>query len=460
VSTTKIDRDGILALRDAVAMHTPKAVARWMEVVSPSERASQVAALSKPDKRRLVSSLDVPTGVELFDSIDTDLAARLIGSMPHPEAATLLDALDVSRAAAILRFVDRAMSGSVLSALPAEKAKALSSLLSWPLGSVAAHMRPDVLTVDPGSSAAQAVEEIRNSMSRRRNRAHAGDQLYVVGPEQQLLGVLPYRSLVLARADQPVDELAADDVSTVGPLDDASQAAAVLTRDRLAELAVVDAEGRLIGVLTEDEALELLEDKATESAEKQGGSLPLDVPYLRASPWLLWRKRIVWLLVLFIAEAYTGTVLGAFADEMEAVVALAFFIPLLIGTGGNTGTQITTTLVRAMGMGQVRFRDMPSVIAKELSTGALIAVAMAAAGMVRAWTLGVGPQVGATVALTLAAIVVWSAFVASILPLVLKKLRIDPAIVSAPLIATIVDGTGLMIYFVIAHLMLPELAGL
>ena len=321
-------------------------------------------------------------------------------------------------------------------------------------------MRPDVLTVSPTTTAAQAVEQIRERVSGKRSRAHAGDQVYVTGPEQLLLGVVPFRSLVLARADHPVTELAADGLVTVGPLDKASNAAELLTRRRLAEVPVVDAEGRLIGILTEDEAFDLIEEKATESAEKQGGSLPLDIPYLRASPWLLWRKRIVWLLVLFVAEAYTGTVLGAFADEMEAVVALAFFIPLLIGTGGNTGTQITTTLVRAMGTGQVRFRDMPAVIAKELSTGTLIAVAMAAAGMVRAWALGVGPQVGLTVALTLAAIVLWSAFVASILPLVLNKVRVDPALVSAPLIATIVDGTGLMIYFVIAHLTLPELAGL
>ena len=141
----------------------------------------------------------------------------------------------------------------------------------------------------------------------------------------------------------------------------------------LEELAVVDGDNRLLGILSEDQALNIIQDENTEDAEKQGGSAPLEVPYLRASPWLLWRKRIVWLLVLFVAEAYTGTVLRAFEDEMEAVVALAFFIPLLIGTGGNTGTQITTTLVRAMGTGQVRLRDLPAVVAKEMSTGMLIA---------------------------------------------------------------------------------------
>ena len=271
---------------------------------------------------------------------------------------------------------------------------------------------------------------------------------------------MPFRSLVIAQADRAVADLIDADVVTVQPLTGAEQAARLCVNRRLEELAVVDGDNRLLGILPEDQALNIIQDENTEDAEKQGGSTPLEVPYLRASPWLLWRKRIVWLLVLFVAEAYTGTVLRAFEDEMEAVVALAFFIPLLIGTGGNTGTQITTTLVRAMGTGQVRLRDLPAVVAKEMSTGMLIAIAMAIAALIRAWTLGVGPQIALTVTLTVAAIVLWSAFVSSILPLVLKKLRIDPAVVSAPMIATIVDGTGLMIYFVIAHATLPQLAGL
>ncbi len=251
-----------------------------------------------------------------------------------------------------------------------------------------------------------------------------------------------------------------DDLVTVTPLTVAEDAAHVLIDRGLLALPVVDDGRRLLGVITEDSAADIAEEQATEDAERQGGSQPLEVPYLRASPFLLWRKRIIWLLALFVAEAYTGTVLRAFEDEMEAVVALAFFIPLLIGTGGNVGTQITTTLVRAMATGQVNFRDIPAILAKELSTGTLIALAMAAAALIRAWTLGVGLPVTLTVALTVAAIVLWSSFVASVLPPLLKKMRVAPAVVSAPMIATIVDGTGLMIYFVIAHLTLPQLAGL
>jgi magnesium transporter len=321
-------------------------------------------------------------------------------------------------------------------------------------------MAPETLTVSPATTASQAVAEIRRRAATQRNGLQAGDFVYVTEAEQMLLGRVRFRSLVLAQADEAVTDLLEDELVTVSPLTDAEHAAALVIDRRLPEVPVVDADGRLLGILTEDHALDIAEEETTEDAERQGGSAPLEVPYLQASPWLLWRKRIVWLLVLFVAEAYTGTVLRAFEDEMEAVVALAFFIPLLIGTGGNTGTQITTTLVRAMGTGQVRLRDLPAVVVKEMSTGSLIAIAMALAAVIRAWTLGVGPQITVTVSLTVAAIVLWSALVSSILPLVLKKIRIDPAVVSAPMIATIVDGTGLMIYFLIAHATLPQLAGL
>lgn len=461
MSTTDIARGATITLRQAVDMQTPKALELWLGVVDdPADRAHQITALSSGNRRRLGVLLDAPTATELFESIDPHLVAKVLKAQPIPHAAELLSTLNVERVADILRQSAPAMRGKLLTAMPMERAKVLRRLLSWSVDSVAAYMAPETLTVSPTTTAAQAVAEIRNRAAGNRNGLHAGVFVYVTEAEQKLVGRVRFRSLVLAQADDDVADLLEAELVTVPPLTDAEEAANLVIDRRLRELPVVDADGRLLGILTEDHALDIAAEETTEDAERQGGSAPLEVPYLRASPWLLWRKRIVWLLVLFIAEAYTGTVLRAFEDEMEAVVALAFFIPLLIGTGGNTGTQITTTLVRAMGTGQVRFRDLPAVVAKELSTGSLIAIAIALAAVIRAWMLGVGPQITVTVSLTVAAIVLWSAFVSSILPLVLKQARIDPAVVSAPMIATIVDGTGLMIYFMIAHLTLPQLAGL
>ncbi|MDW7983050.1 MAG: magnesium transporter, partial [Thermomicrobium sp.] len=167
------------------------------------------------------------------------------------------------------------------------------------------------------------------------------------------------------------------------------------------------------------------------------------MPYTRASPVYLWRKRVGWLLLLFIAEMYTGTVLRHFEQELEEAIALAFFVPLLIGTGGNAGSQVVTTLVRAMAVEHIGLRDWFRVFPKELLAGLLAGAVMATAGFLRAEILGVDPAISVTVGAALFAIVLWAVTVAALLPLLLKRLGIDPAVVSSPLIATLVDGTGL-----------------
>ncbi|MCX2930273.1 magnesium transporter [Mycobacterium sp. CVI_P3] len=450
---------GVLPVR-ATQLDSASAVDQWLRSVGSVERSRQVGAMSRDKLAGFVSLLDSRTGPDLIGTVDPDLATRIVQSADAAQSARWLEAIESDEAAEILRRLPDPTREQLFDRISEPQAQALRELLRWPPTSVAAHMLPDVFTIPDTITAAEAETLVRTQSTQVRGRARVGALIYVTDADRRLIGFLEFQDLVLAQPDQTVSELSSADPVWVRPLVDAEQAAQSLVDYDLAALPVVDDQRRLLGVLTADAAADIIETEATRDAERQGGSEPLEVPYLRASPFRLWRKRIVWLLVLFVAEAYTGTVLRAFEDEMEAVVALAFFIPLLIGTGGNTGTQITTTLVRAMGTGQVRLRDLPRVLAKEMSTGFLVALTMAAAAIVRAWTLGVGPQVTITVSLTVAAIVLWSALVSSILPLLLKKCRVDPAVVSAPMIATIVDGTGLIIYFLIAHATLPQLAGL
>ena len=270
------------------------------------------------------------------------------------------------------------------------------------------------------------------------------------------LPIIRETSLLIADPLLPVGELMEGEAVRINARADQELAARLLI-DRDLSLLPVEDQGRLVGVFHVDDAADILELESTEDAELQGGSSPLDTPYLQATPWQLWRKRVGWLLILFVAEAYTGTVLRAFEEQLEAAIALAFFIPLLIGTGGNSGTQITTTIVRAMAVGEVSLKNLGTELKKEISTGLLISAAIALAAWVRAWSLGVGPEIGMVVTLTIVAIVLWSATVASVIPMVLRRFRIDPAVVSAPFIATLVDGTGLIIYFEIAKLILPDL---
>lgn len=450
-----------IALRAALIEPGQDGLNDWLKAVpEPAERSHQLAKLSRAELGKLGEVLDTRSAKVLLESVDDELAARAMSAMEPAVAAPLISALDTDHAADILRGMPTAARESVLSRIPARRAATLRRVLQWPNDSAAAHMNPEALTISSSLTVSDAVELLRLHAAELAADTETTAYIYVTDSHGRLVGVVAFRDLVLAEADRVVAELMNDDLLWVSPLTGVEDAIRALEDLHLVAVPVVDADMRLLGILTLSTAAELAGEEATADAERQGGSQPLEIPYMRASPWHLWRKRVGWLLLLFVAEAYTGTVLRHFEEEMEAVVALAFFIPLLIGTGGNTGTQITTTLVRALATGDVRFRDVPSVVAKELSTGMLIALTMGLAAVIRAWTLGVGPEVTMCVALTIAAIVLWSSLIASILPPLLKKLRLDPALVSAPAIATIVDGTGLIIYFMIAHLTLAQLQGL
>ena len=391
----------------ATELDSVEAVDEWLQSAGSAERSRQVAAMSKDKLAKFVSLLTPVTGPELLGSVDPNLAALIVQATGTAQSAQWLGDVDPDQGAKILRRVSNSAREQLLSQIDPQQAGILSEILRCPPQSVSAHMLPDVFAVTETMTAMEAESAVRSQNTEMRDRASADAYVYVTDGGGRLTGLLEFQDLVLAEPNQTVSGLMSGDPFSVGPLVDAEDAAKALVDRALAALPVVDDERRLLGVLTADVAADIMRREATEDAERQGGSEPLEVPYLRASPIRLWRKRIVWLLVLFLAEAYTGTVLRAFQYEMEAFVALAFFIPLLIGTGGNTGTQITTTLVRALATDQVRLRDLPHIVSKELSTGFLIAATMALAALIRAWTLGVGMEVTITVCLTIVAIVIW-----------------------------------------------------
>ncbi|PKH20126.1 magnesium transporter [Enterobacterales bacterium CwR94] len=299
-----------------------------------------------------------------------------------------------------------------------------------------------------------SIEEARRYFLKTMPEGDIPSLLPVISSDKELCGVLSLKKLLQAEeSHQPISSLLTHDFFQLSPGQTRSEVAEQLSQLNVEWVPIV-LHKRLVGVLGEREIHRLLADDVTEDAQRQGASLPLETPYLQTSPWTLWRKRAAWLLMLFVAEAYTGNVLKAFEEQLEAAIALAFFIPLLIGTGGNSGTQITSTLVRAMALGEVSLRNVGAVIRKEVSTSLLIALTIGVAAWIRAWIMGVGVEVTLVVSITLVAITIWSAIVSSIIPMVLKKVGIDPAVVSAPFIATFIDGTGLIIYFKIAQLVM------
>ena len=444
-------------LQGVLKKGTPPAVSSWLTNENHDLMDDQVAALSETDAEKLTDLLTPNSARELLESITPYTGHDFIKKLPLPMAAGLLDTLEADDAARILDQMDEDDTRQILKAMEFSHSALVRGLLAWPPDSAASRMRPEFISVRADADVATAIA------AARRDPDDLEEGVFVTKDTPKgevVLGWLSPQDLIVAKRAAPVVDhmMSASRLQqwSVKPLADQET---VSDRVRAHDSYIVPVMDGfyLLGVITRDSIRDIFREEATEDAEMQGGSVPLDVPYLKASPVTLWRKRVVWLLVLFIASMYTGNVLQAFEDVLEAVVALNFFIPLLIGTGGNVGTQITTTLIRAMAADGVQMKDMGRVLAKELSTGTLIAVTMAAAGLVRAWTLGVAWPVMVTVTVSLAAIVLWSSLVASLLPLILRRVGLDPAVVSAPMIATVVDGTGLLIYFMIAQALIPGL---
>jgi magnesium transporter len=425
----------------------------WLEHnLDPVQRADQLLTLRPEELNCIFDTLPTAEGAALLSSLSADCAGRLLMRLHASIVSVLQGAMPRRDMLAILRRLGSSDRTMLLARFPEQVQSTFYSLLDWPTESVGANMRHEFLAIGDQETVGSAKQLIHDAW----DNAQLFQHLYVVNNDHRLLGSISLKSLLIADPQLPVSELMDRETVRINARADQELAARLLIDRDISTLPVED-QGKLVGIFHVDDAADILELESTEDAEMQGGSSPLDTPYLQATPWQLWRKRVGWLLILFVAEAYTGTVLRAFEEQLEAAIALAFFIPLLIGTGGNSGTQITTTIVRAMAVGEVSLRNLGTVLKKEISTGLLISAAIALAAWVRAWSLGVGPQIGMVVTLTIIAIVLWSATVASVIPMVLRRFRIDPAVVSAPFIATLVDGTGLIIYFEIAKLLLPEL---
>jgi magnesium transporter len=420
------------------------------ERVGPAEWADLIPQLDPGEIAVLLQWLPDNEVPQVFEELDPATAASILRTLTEPEAAAVLEGMDPDDAADVLENLPDEDVDEILVRMKAEDAAEIRELAGYEPDSAGGLMTPEFVAVEANATSGQAIAAIRRLV----DEAETVSYVYVIDGERHLLGVLSLYRLLLSPAETPVSELMAPTTVRVRASADQETAARLLTDRNLVAIPVVDDEDHLLGIITEDDVADVLEAEATEDIERLGGSEPLNQPYRLASVPLLVRKRVGWLLLLFVAEAYTGSVLREFQNELSDVVALSFFIPLLIGTGGNIGSQTVTLIVRAMAVDEISLRDIAWIVVKELRVGIALGVVMAVVAFGRAALLGVGTDIGLVVSASILAICLWSATVAAALPLVLRRLRVDPAVVSAPLITTLVDGTGLIIYFEIAKLVL------
>ncbi len=436
-------------LRDLIASHEDRGIRGLASRLGPAEWADIVPRLDPDEVDALLDMLPDDEIPGLLEEVDPSTAAHILQRLSPPIAADYLEAMDPDDATDVIDQMPREQAEHLLTQMEPEEAAEIEELRAYPPDTAGGRMTPAYVAVSPEIRADEAIVALRQVAA----EAETIYYVYVIDAEEHLLGVLSLHNLVLTGPNTPVSEVMVRDPIRVHAETDQETAARLLTDHNLLALPVVDDDDHLLGIITEDDIAEILEEEATEDIERLGGSQPLDIPYRLASVWLLVRRRVGWLLFLFVAGLLTSQVLRLFEDRLMETPTLNLFLPLIIGVGGNVGSQTVTTLVRAIGLGEVELRDVSWVVAKEAVVGLIMGLILGIAGFARVG-LSDGIEIGIIVGLTIAGVTVWSAMVAAILPIVLRRVGVDPAVVSAPFISTLVDATGLLIYMLIAGLVL------
>jgi magnesium transporter len=421
-----LDGAAVLGIVDELTRLDPADTAATFRFLQRDRALAVFEALEPHDQQQVLDGLRDDRVLALVEGLDPDDRARLLDELPAKVARRLLEQLS-----------------------PEERAST-ALLLGYPEDSAGRMMSPEYVSLRASMTVAEAMERIR----REAIDAETIYTLPVVDDERRLVGVTGLRQVVVAPPTVRIGDLMTTaEIHSVDTTTDREVAARLIQEAGLIALPVVDSEHRLVGVITVDDAMDVLQEEETEDFALHGASAPLGKPYLSVSSLGLARARAVWLLVLILAAALTVNVLQFFEATLEEVVTLALFIPLLIDTGGNSGAQASTAVIRAIAVGEVRMEDLPRIVWRETKTGALLGLMLAGVGFVPVALL-FEVRLAVVVSTTLVLVCTWASAAGSALPLVARRMGVDPAVFSAPVITTLVDATGLVIYFLIARAVL------
>ena len=425
---------------------------RLLALRHPADIADVIDRLDDQARLRAFRLLDPAQAAEVLDETDFAATRTLIARLPDGEAADLLDLLPPDDAAEILAEDVPDRQEALLAAMEPADAAEVRTLLHYPPQSAGRLMTEKFARIAPEMTAAEAITHLRGID----REVETIRDLYALDARQRLLGSVSLRAVIMAPEDLRLAELLQPPVVTVTPETDQEQVARLVSQYDLLSLPVVTPDGRMLGIVTVDDVIDVLVAESTEDLLRLGaveGGRPnesyFDTPLLRTV-----RRRIGWLMILFLTGTITINVLGRFEAALDEMVALSFFIPLLIGTGGNTGAQTVSTMVRGMALGEIELRDGWRVIGREFVSGVVLGLLLAIVTFGFALLLGNPPNLALVVALAVIAVCTWADTIGALVPLVAQRVGLDPALVSAPLITTLVDATGLAIYLLIATALL------
>ena len=448
--TTDLER--VIQARDFVALH--EMLKHW----SPRTAASLIEPL--PVEQQVVAFRLLPRelAAEVFEYISLEAQQQLVKAMATEEVVKMLNDMAPDDRTALLDELPASVTQQLLNLLSPHERSIAVSLLGYPEGSVGRIMTPDYVRVRPDWTIEHALDHIR----RYGQDSETLSIVYVISDDGHLIGEVPIRKILLSSLSGHLADLVHERVVALKATDPQEAAVRLFQTEGRAALPVTDSQGVLIGIVTLDDALNLAESQNTRTLQRFGGVEALDEPYLQTPIVSMIRRRAGWLVVLFLGEMLTATAMGFFEKQIERAVVLALFVPLIISSGGNSGSQAATLVIRALALGEVRLAQWWRVMSREIGSGLALGVILGSIGFGRiavwsAFSNIYGPHwplVALTVALALVGIVLWGTLAGSMLPMLLRRLGFDPATSSAPFVATLVDVTGLIIYFSVAILVL------
>ncbi|WP_437319010.1 magnesium transporter [Sorangium sp. So ce385] len=427
--------------------------------------------LTAAELREIWAVLSPAERVESFEHIDRGEVHSFFLSLSGQEQAAILLAMKSGErqlwmrllapddAADVIQLVPPHDRASFLEMLDEPTRREVTALMAYAEDAAGGLMSPRFARLRPDMMVGEAIRYLQRQAQEKLETIYYA---YVLDQEQRLLGVVSFRDLFVAPGDKPVSEVMRRDVISVPDTLDQEAVARVIAHHDLNALPVVDAEGRMKGIVTVDDIVDVVQQAATEDIQKLGGMEALDTPYMQTSMLAMVKKRGGWLSALFLGEMLTASAMGHYEEEIARAVVLALFVPLIISSGGNSGSQATTLIIRAMALGEVTIKDWWRIVRRELTAGLSLGVILATIGLVRilVWqaifhTYGEHyREVAATVAVSLVGIVTWGTLAGSMLPFAIRRLGFDPASASAPFVATLVDVSGLVIYFNVAQIVL------
>ena len=414
-----------------------------------------LAVLSADDKAVLLRILPNELATEVFDYLSAEDQEELLRALGSEQVANILNALPADDRTALFEELPSVATQKLLTVLNPEQRKIATELLGYPKDSVGRRMTPHYVAIQQNWTVAEVLSHLRT----QENKRDVVGQLYVVDSKGRLVDFVRLRNIVVAPIQMSVPELLENQRIFLRAIDDQETAVAAFKKYDVTILPVVDSKEVLVGVVTVDDVLDVAEREATEDIQKLGGMEALEAPYLSIGLFSMIKKRAGWLAILFVGEMFTATAMGYFEDEIAKAVVLALFVPLIISSGGNAGSQATSLIIRAMAVRDITLGDWWRVMRREVFAGFALGCALAGIALMRIllWPnkeVIYGPHyllVAATVACSLIGVVLFGSVAGSMLPFVLRRLGFDPAAASAPFVATLVDVTGLVIYFSIAY---------